>query len=199
LSWDQVLAHKGFVIWQLDNRGSIGRGHKFESVIYHNLGHTELEDQKTGMQYLIDQGFVDPQRLGMYGWSYGGFMTLFTLTNAPGLIKAGIAGAPVTNWLNYDSIYTERYMGLPDQNPQAYKTSSPTSTAGNLASKLLMVHNIEDDNVHFQNSIQMATALEKANKLFYMLVFPQKSHGVSGPERRQLLEETTRFFEENLK
>jgi dipeptidyl-peptidase-4 len=199
LSWDQVLAHKGFVIWQLDNRGSSGRGHKFESVIYHDLGHHELEDQKTGIQYLISQGFVDPQRLGMYGWSYGGYMTLFTLTNAPGLIKAGISGAPVTNWLNYDSIYTERYMGLPDQDAQAYKTSSPTSTAANLASKLLMVHNIEDDNVHFQNSVQMANALEKANKQFYMLVFPQKSHGVSGPERRQLLEETTRFFEDNLK
>jgi len=198
LSWDQVLAHKGFVIWQVDNRGSMGRGHKFESVIYHDLGQHELEDQKAGIQHLVNMGFVDPERLGMYGWSYGGYMTLYTLTNAPGLIKAGIAGAPVTNWRNYDSIYTERYMGLPDQNEAGYKASSPTSSAGKLASKLLMIHNIEDDNVHFQNSVQMADALEKANKLFYMLVFPQKSHGVSGPTRRQLLEETTRFFEENL-
>ncbi len=198
LSWDQVLAHKGFVIWQLDNRGSSGRGHKFESVIYHDLGRTELADQKTGIQHLINMGFVDPARLGMYGWSYGGYMTLYTLTNAPGLIKAGIAGAPVTNWQLYDSIYTERYMGLPDQNERGYKSSSPVSTAANLASKLLIVHNVEDDNVHFQNSIQMADALEKANKQFYMLVFPQKSHGVGGPVRRQLLEETTRFFEENL-
>ncbi len=199
LSWDQVLAHKGFVIWQLDNRGSSGRGHKFESVTYHNLGHYELEDQKAGIQQLIKMGFVDPDRLGMYGWSYGGYMTLYTLTNAPGLMKAGIAGAPVTNWQNYDSIYTERYMGLPDENEKGYKTSSPTTTAANLASKLLIVHNFEDDNVHFQNSVQMADALEKANKQFYMLVFPQKSHGVSGPERRQLLEETTKFFEDNLK
>lgn len=198
LSWDQLLAHKGFVIWQLDNRGSMGRGHKFESVIYHDLGHYELEDQKAGIQHLVNMGFVDPERLGMYGWSYGGYMTLYTLTNAPGLIKVGIAGAPVTNWLNYDSIYTERYMGLPDQDETGYKISSPVSTAANLASKLLIVHNVEDDNVHFQNSVQMADALEKANKLFYMLVFPQKSHGVSGPARRQLLEETTRFFEENL-
>ena len=199
VSWDQVLAHKGFVIWQLDNRGSSGRGHKFESVIYHDFGRHELEDQKTGIQHLINMGFVDPGRLGMYGWSYGGYMTLYTLTNAPGLIKAGIAGAPVTNWLNYDSIYTERYMGLPDENAQAYKTSSPTSTAANLASKLLIVHNVEDDNVHFQNSVQMANELEKANKLFWMLVFPEKSHGVTGPERRQLLEATTHFFEENVK
>jgi dipeptidyl-peptidase-4 len=199
LSWDQVLAHKGFVIWQLDNRGSSGRGHKFESVIYHNLGAQELQDQKTGIQYLVSMGFVDPQRIGMYGWSYGGYMTLFTLTNAPGLIKAGIAGAPVTNWRNYDSIYTERYMGLPTHNEQGYKTSSPTSTAGNLQSKLLIIHNVEDDNVHFQNTVQMADALEKANKQFFMLVFPQKSHGVTGPVRRQLLEETTEFFEQNLK
>lgn len=199
LSWDQVLAHKGFVIWGLDNRGSAGRGHKFESVTYHDLGHRELQDQKTGIQHLINMGFVDPERLGMYGWSYGGYMTLYTLTNAPGLMKVGIAGAPVTSWLNYDSIYTERYMGLPEQNEQGYKVSAPITSAGNLASKLLIVHNVEDDNVHFQNSVQMANALEKADKLFDMLVFPQKSHGVSGPARRQLLEETTRFFEEALK
>ena len=199
LSWDQVLAHKGFVIWQLDNRGSSGRGHKFESVIYHDLGAHELEDQKTGIEYLVSQGFVAPQRIGMYGWSYGGYMTLYTVTNAPGLIKAAIAGAPVTNWNNYDSIYTERYMGLPEANEQGYKASSPTSKAADLQSKLLIVHNIEDDNVHFQNSMQMAAALERANKQFYMVVYPQKSHGVSGPLRRQLLEETTAFFEENLK
>ncbi len=113
LSWDQVLAHEGFVVWQMDNRGSSGRGHKFESVIYHDLGAHELEDQKTGIEHLISMGFVDPQRLGMYGWSYGGYMTLYTLTHAPGLIKAAIAGAPVTNWRNYDTIYTESYMGLP--------------------------------------------------------------------------------------
>ncbi len=198
VSWDQLLAQHGFVIWQLDNRGSMGRGHKFESVIYHDLGAHELEDQKTGIQYLISLGFVDPQRLGMYGWSYGGYMTLYTLTNAPGLIKAGIAGAPVTNWRNYDSIYTERYMGLPENDEHGYEVSSPQSHAANLASKLLILHNIEDDNVHFQNSVQMANALEKANKQFFMVVYPEKSHGVSGPIRRQLLEETTAFFEQNL-
>jgi dipeptidyl-peptidase-4 len=198
VSWDQLLAQHGFVIWQLDNRGSMGRGHRFESVIYHNLGAHELEDQKTGIQYLISLGFVDPPRIGMYGWSYGGYMTLYTLTNAPGLIKAGIAGAPVTNWRNYDSIYTERYMGLPERDEHGYETSSPASHAANLASKLLIVHNIEDDNVHFQNSVQMANALEKADKQFFMVVYPEKSHGVSGPIRRQLLEETTAFFERNL-
>ncbi len=199
LSWDQVLAHKGFVIWQLDNRGSAGRGHKFESVIFRNMGANELEDQKRGIEHLLSLGFVDPHRIGMYGWSYGGYMTLYTVTHAPGLIKAAIAGAPVTNWRNYDSIYTDRYMGLPAENEEAYRVTSPQTKAGELQSKLLIVHNIEDDNVHFANTMQMADALEKANKQFSMLVYPQKTHGVSGPARRHLLEETTAFFEANLK
>ena len=201
VSWDQVLAHKGFVIWQLDNRGSSGRGHLFESVIYHDMGQHELADQKEGLQYLIAQGFVDPKRIGLYGWSYGGYMTLYTVTNAPGLIKAAIAGAPVTSWNNYDSIYTERYMGLPDEDPEAYKSTSPQTKAANFeGTRLLMVHNMEDDNVHFQNTVQMANAFENAGKQFYMLVYSQKTHGVTGREaRKQLLEETTSFFEENLK
>ena len=126
-------------------------------------------------------------------------MTLNTVTNAPGLIKAAISGAPVTSWHNYDSIYTERYMGLPEDNVEGYKSTTPQSTAGQLDSKLLIIHNVEDDNVHFANTMQMADALEKAGKQFYMLVYPQKAHGVSGPVRRHLYEETTKFFEENLK
>ena len=200
LSWDQVLAHKGYLIWQLDNRGSTGRGHQFESVIYHNMGAHELADQKEGIEYLISQGLADRNRVGMFGWSYGGYMTLYTVTNAPGLIKAAISGAPVTNWHNYDTIYTERYMGLPEDDPEAYKTTSPQTKAANLeGTKLLMVHNIEDDNVHFQNTMQMADALEKAGKQFFMLVYPQRSHGVTGPVRKQMLEEMTKFFEENLR
>jgi dipeptidyl-peptidase-4 len=200
LSWEQVLAHKGFIVWQLDNRGSAGRGHQFESVLYHDMGAHELSDQKEGIQYLISQGLVDPQRIGLYGWSYGGYMTLYTITHAPGLIKAAIAGAPVTNWRNYDSIYTERYMGLPADDEDAYKRSAPSlSAAGLEGTKLLMIHNVEDDNVHFQNSIQMAEAFEKAGKQFFMMVYPQKTHNVSGPEFKQLLETETNFFEENLK
>jgi dipeptidyl-peptidase 4 len=200
LSWEQVLAQKGFVSWQLDNRGSAGRGHAFESVIYHDLGEHELADQREGIAYLVSQGFVDPARIGMYGWSYGGFMTLYSVTHAPGLIKAAISGAPVTDFRNYDTIYTERYMGLPGEDPEGYKRSSPQSAAGNLAgTKLLIIHNIEDDNVHFQNTLQMANALELAGKEFSMVVYPLKTHGVTGAARKHLLEETTAFFEENLK
>jgi dipeptidyl-peptidase-4 len=178
----------------------MGRGHAFESVIYHNMGTNELADQEAGIRDLVARGFVDPKRIGLYGWSYGGYMTLFTVTHAPGLIRAAVSGAPVTDWRNYDSIYTERYMGLPDQNPEGYQASSPiTSAAGMEGTALMIVHNFEDDNVHFQNTLQMADALEKAGKRFSMLVYPQKAHAVSGSVQRQLLDSITSFFEENLR
>jgi dipeptidyl-peptidase 4 len=198
-TWDQVLAARGFVIWQVDNRGSAGRGHAFETPIYHRMGKVELADQLEGIQHLISLGFVDPKRVGMYGWSYGGYMTLYSLLNAPEVFRAGIAGAPVTNWRNYDTIYTERYLGLPAENPGGYEASSAVEYAAKLQATLLMVHNIEDDNVLFQNTMQMVDAFERAGKLFDMVIYPQKSHGVGGPVRRQLLEKTTEFFEKNLK
>jgi dipeptidyl-peptidase-4 len=198
-TWDQALAQRGFVIWQVDNRGSRGRGHAFEAPIYHRMGKTELADQLEGIHYLVGQGFVDPARIGIYGWSYGGYMTLYSLLNAPDVFRAGIAGAPVTNWRNYDTIYTERYLGLPSENAEGYRASSAMEYADKLKGKLLMVHNIEDDNVLLQNSMQMAEALERSGKLFDMLLYPQKSHGVTGELRKQLLEKTTDFFEKNLK
>lgn len=198
-SWDQVLAQRGFVIWQMDNRGSAGRGHAFETPVFRKFGKTELADQSEGIRYLIGQNFVDPARVGIYGWSYGGYMTLYSLLNAPDVFRAGIAGAPVTNWRNYDTIYTERYLGLPSENVSGYEASSVVELAGKLNSKLLIVHNIEDDNVLFQNTLQMAEALERAGKLFDMQIYPQKSHGVGGAFRQQLLEKMTDFFEKNLK
>jgi dipeptidyl-peptidase 4 len=198
-TWDQVLAQRGFVIWQMDNRGSKGRGHAFEAPIYHRMGKVELADQLEGIHYLEGQGFVDPARIGIYGWSYGGYMTLYSLLNAPDVFRAGIAGAPVTSWRNYDTIYTERYLGLPSENAEGYRAGSAVEYAEKLKAKLLMVHNIEDDNVLFQNSMQMAEAFEKSGKLFDMVVYPQKSHGVTGELRKQLLEKTTDFFEKTLK
>ena len=198
-NWDQVLAARGFVIWAMDNRGSSGRGHAFETPIYHRMGKTELADQVEGVRYLTSLGFVDPKRIGIYGWSYGGYMTLYALLNAPDVFRVGIAGAPVTNWRNYDTIYTERYLGLPEDNAEGYKAGSAVEYADKLDGKLLMLHNIEDDNVLFQNTMQMANALEHAGKLFDMVIYPQKTHGVGGPLRRELLEKTTEFFEKNLK
>ncbi len=199
MGWDQVLAHRGFLIWQLDNRGSSGRGHGWESVIFRNMGERELEDQKEGIRYLASLGFADTSRMGIYGWSYGGYMTLYTLTHAPGLFRAGIAGAPVTHWRNYDTIYTERYMGLPAGNAAAYERASAVTKAADLSGKLLLVHNLEDDNVHYQNTVQMMDALERADKPFELMVYPQKAHGVSGPVRKHLYQMLTEFFEKNVK
>ncbi len=196
---EQVYAANGFVVWQLDNRGSAGRGHKWESAVFRNLGFQELEDQKTGVAFLKRYPFVDPARIGITGWSYGGYMTLYALVNAPDLFRAGASGAPVTDWRNYDSIYTERYMGLPAENKAAYDRSSPLTRADSLKAKLLILHNVEDDNVHFSNTLQMAAALERANKQFRMVVYPQKSHGVFGEYARNLGATFLTFFTEALK
>jgi dipeptidyl-peptidase-4 len=199
VSLDQVFAHKGFVIWQVDNRGSVGRGHAFETPLNRRLGKVEVEDQQEGIKYLISQGFSDPSRIGVMGWSYGGYLTLQCLLNAPEMFKAGAAGAPVTNWLNYDTIYTERYMGLPSENPDGYRDSSPVHFASKLQGKLLLIHNIEDDNVLFANSLQMQNALQEAGKSYEFLLYPQKTHGVTGKARAHLNAQYVRFFEEALK
>ncbi len=198
-NWEQALAQRGFVIWGLDNRGSSARGHAWEAKLYRRFGKQELEDQKKGVDHLTGMGFVDPARIGMYGWSYGGYMTLYSLLNEPDLFAAGIAGAPVTNWHFYDTIYTERYLGLPEENEKGYKESSAITYAENLKAKLLLIHAFGDDNVLFQNSFQMATALQKAGKPFEMMIYPDKSHGVTGPQRTHLNALMTDFFERTLK
>jgi len=198
LSLEQALAHRGFVIWQLDNRGSSGRGHLWEAALYRRFGDRELQDQQVGIKHLLAMGFVDEKRLGIYGWSYGGFMTLYALTQAPDLFRAGVAGAPVADWRNYDTIYTERYLGLPAENPEGYRLSSPVNFAANLKAALLLAHNLEDDNVLFQNTLQMADALQRAGKSFEMMIYPQKTHGVTGTARRHLWETIASFFERRL-
>jgi len=196
---DQVLANQGFVVWQVDNRGSSGRGHAFETPVFHKLGSTELADQVAGVEYLVSLGFVDRERVGIRGWSYGGFMTLNAMLNAPDVFRAGIAGAPVTDWRNYDTIYTERYMGLPKNNPDGYKLTALPQQAKNLRGKLMIAHNLEDDNVLFQNTVQMIDALERAGQPFEMQVYTQKTHAVTGAEGRQLNAAMVDFFERNLK
>jgi dipeptidyl-peptidase-4 len=199
ISLDQALAQRGYVIWQMDNRGSSGRGHKFEAPLYRRMGKQELEDQKEGIKYLLSLGFADPDRIAVNGWSYGGYMTLYCLLHAPEVFKAGIAGAAVTDWRNYDTIYTERYMGLPQENEQGYKDSSPVTAAANLKGRLLMLHNIEDDNVLFANFLQMTNAFQLANKPYQSIVYPQKSHGVTGRARTHMTETMVRFLDEALK
>jgi dipeptidyl-peptidase-4 len=196
---DQFLAHRGYVIWQVDNRGSGGRGHKWEARVHRNLGAQELKDQLDGLRHLESLGFAAMGRVGIHGWSYGGFMTLYAMTNAPDTFRAGAAGAPVTDWRNYDTIYTERYMGLPDDNRDGYQRSSPITTAANLKGRLLLLHNVQDDNVHFANTMQISAALQAANKHFETVLYPQRTHGVTGTLRTHFWQTLADFFDRNLK
>ena len=183
-SFDQLLASRGFLVWSMDNRGSTGRGHAFETPIYKDMGRAELEDQLAGVDYLKSLPYVDPQRLGIWGWSYGGYLTLYVLTHAPAVFKAGVAGAPVTDWTFYDSIYTERYMGQPKDNPKGYETSSPLKKAGELKAELLLIHGTADDNVHLANTFAFADALAKAGRPYSLLVHPGQMHGFAAKENR---------------
>ena len=198
-SMDQVFAHAGYVIWQVDNRGTSGRGHVFEIPVSRKLGILELEDQLLGVDYLKKLGFVDPARIGVSGWSYGGFMTLNCLLNAPGVFRAGISGAPVVDWKFYDTIYTERYMDIPAANAEGYRITSLLPKAGKLSDALLLIHNLWDDNVHFQNALHMAEELQRLEKPFDLMIYPQKAHGVRGKHAAHMRAMMLRFFERELK
>ena len=176
-SFDHLLAGRGFLVWSLDNRGSAHRGTAFEAPIQGDLGRVELVDQLAGVEYLRALPYVDPERLGIWGWSYGGYMTLYALTHAPEVFKAGVAGAPVTDWTSYDTIYTERYMGTPQGNPQGYETSSPLKKAGELRAELLIIHGSADDNVHLANTLAFVAELIKAGRPHALLVHPRQMHG----------------------
>ena len=196
---DHLYAEQGIIIWSLDNRGSWGRGHAWESRVFKNLGHYELEDQLAGVAYLKSLPYVDPTRIGITGWSYGGFMTLYALTHAPEVFKCGAAGGPVTAWKFYDSIYTERYMRTPQENPEGYKTASPVEVADRLRAKVLLIHGTDDDNVHMQNTLNFVEALVKARTPFDLYVQPGEKHGfASEAARLYLAQRLLAFFKQNL-
>jgi dipeptidyl-peptidase-4 len=187
--YEQLLAQNGFLVWSLDNRGSGGRGHAWESAIFENLGKHELEDQLTGVEYLKSLPYVDGARIGIRGWSYGGYMTLYALTHAPDAFKCGSAGAPVTDWKFYDSIYTERYMRTPSENPAGYKSASPLEAAANLKAQLLIIHGTSDDNVHLQNTINFLDALIRAGKPYEFHLQPGQKHGFQGDVPRTYVDQ----------
>src|SRR5256886_10116464 len=170
--WHEFMAQKGYIIFALDNRGSAGRGHVFEEPIHFKLGEQELADQRDGAGYLKSLPYVDPTRIGIWGWSYGGHMTLQTMFRDPQDFKAGFAGGPVTDWHFYDTIYTERYMGLLPQNEHDYEESSPVKYAGGLKGTLLIAHGTGDDNVHFANTLSLIDKLIEAGKYVEVLPFP---------------------------
>jgi dipeptidyl-peptidase-4 len=197
--WHELMAQKGYIIFLLDNRGSAGRGHIFETPLHLRLGAQELSDQRDGVQYLKSLPYVDAGRIGIWGWSYGGHMTLHAMFEAGDDFKAGFAGGPVTDWRYYDSIYTERYLGLPQKNGKGYRDSSPVKYASQLKGKLLIAHGTGDDNVHFANTLAVINDLIDAGKYVEVLAFPGRGHGVSDPPaRRVLMQRVTQFFLDNL-
>lgn len=180
MAWKQMLVRKGYIVACVDNRGTGYRGEEFRKCTYMQLGKYETEDQIAAAVFLGDLPYIDQSRIGIFGWSYGGYMSSLCLTLGAGVFKAGIAVAPVTNWRFYDTIYTERYMRTPQENPSGYDDNSPINHVEKLKGKFLLVHGSADDNVHYQNTLVFAEKLVQANKPFEMQIYPDKNHGISG-------------------
>jgi dipeptidyl-peptidase-4 len=188
----QYLAQQGFVVLKVDNRGSANRGLAFEAALADRMGTVEVDDQVAAVREMAKLPYVDASRVGIYGWSYGGYMTCMAMMRAPEVFKVGVSGAPVTDWDGYDTGYTERYMGTPQSNPEGYKDSSVLTHASKLRGKLLIVHGMVDENVQFRHTARLIVALTEANKDYDLLVFPEERHmprdakGLEYQERRVL-------------
>lgn len=180
MPWFQMLAQQGYIIACVDNRGTNGRGEAFRKSTYMQLGKLETIDQIEAAKYFESLPYVDSGRIGIYGWSYGGYLAALCMTKGSDVFKAGIAGAPVTSWRFYDTIYTERFMRTPQENPDGYDDNSPINHVEKLKGSFLLIHGTADDNVHLQNSIEMIDKMVEANKYFDLLIYPNRSHGISG-------------------
>ncbi|MDA3911992.1 MAG: S9 family peptidase [Bacteroidales bacterium] len=199
MAWWQMLAQQGYIVVSVDNRGTGARGRDFRQVTYGELGKYETLDQIAAARQLAKLKYVDEDRIGMFGWSYGGYMTSLCMSLGADVFTAGIAVAPVTNWRYYDTIYTERYNGLPQENEAGYDQNSPINHANKMDGNLLLVHGSADDNVHYQNTMDYVSKLVAANKQFEMMVYPNKDHGIYGGNTRlHLYTKMTDFLMENL-
>ncbi len=196
--WHQLLCQRGFAVVMCDNRAALGRGINDTWAIHRDLGKVELQDLEDAVRWVKQQTWADDERLGIWGWSYGGYFSAYALTHSR-LFKVGIAGAPVTDWLNYDAIYTERYMGLPRDNQSGYRSSSVVAAAENLHGRLLLIHGERDDNVHLSNTLQFAYALQNAGKAFDMMIYPKNRHGIVDADQRYHMHQMmTEFLHEHL-
>ncbi len=195
----QTLAEMGYIIVSVDNRGTGARGEAFKKVTYKQLGKLEAEDQIAAANYLKTLPYVDGARIGIWGWSFGGYLTALCLVKSDNTFKAGISVAPVTNWRFYDTIYTERFLQTPQLNPAGYDDNSPINFANRLKANYLLIHGTADDNVHFQNAADWVTALVNANKQFQSFYYPNKNHGIyGGYTRYHLYQMMTNFWKNNL-
>jgi len=192
------LAQEGYVVWMCDNRSASAKGVKPMWEAYQRLGEIELRDIEAGLAWLKQQPWVDASRIGIYGGSYGGFMAAFALTHSKSF-RVGIAWAPVADWHLYDSIYTERFMRTPQNNAEGYEATSVIAAAADLHGAFLLMHGTMDDNVHLQNSLKLAHALQMAGKDFQLMLYPTSRHGLRQPTQRyHLYRLMTRFLRENL-
>lgn len=197
--WFNHLVQQGYIVACVDGRGTGYKGTDFKKVTYMNLGKYEIEDQIAAAKWFGKQSYINKDRIGIFGWSFGGYMASLALTKGADVFKTGIAVAPVTNWRYYDSVYTERFMRTPQENPKGYDDNSPTSYAQLLKGKFLLIHGTADDNVHFQNSMEFSEALIQNKKQFEFMAYPDKNHGIFGGQTRpQLYQKMTNFILENL-
>lgn len=197
--WFAHLVQKGYIVACVDGRGTGYKGSKYKKVTYMNLGKYEIEDQIAAAKWFGKQSYIDASRIGIFGWSFGGYMASLALTKGADVFKTGIAVAPVTNWRYYDTVYTERFMRTPQENPSGYDDNSPTTHAKLMKGKFLMVHGSADDNVHYQNAAEFAEALIQNKKKFEFMTYPDKNHGIYGGNTRpQLYQMMTDFILENL-
>ncbi len=199
--WYQMLAQKGIIVVSVDNRGTGARGEEFKKMTYLQLGKYETEDQIAAAKYLAKQEYVDGNHIGIFGWSYGGYMSTLCMTKGADVFSTGIAVAPVTNWRYYDNIYTERYMRTPQENAEGYDQNSPINHVDKLKGDYLLVHGTADDNVHYQNALELVTALVDADKQFEMQFYPNSNHGIYTGRNTSyhLYKRMTGFLMKNLK
>ena len=197
--WFQMLAQQGYVVACVDGRGTGGRGEAFKKCTYKQLGKWETNDQIEAAKWLGKQSYIDPTRIGIFGWSYGAYMSLLAILKGNDVFKTAIAVAPVTNWKWYDTIYTERFLQTPEENKDGYENNSPINFADRLKGNLLLIHGDADDNVHYQNTAEMAKALVDANKQFDFMAYPNKDHSIAGGYTRfHLYTKMTNFLKEKL-
>lgn len=197
--WDLYMAQKGYIVFTLDNRGTNNRGSDFENITHRQLGAIETQDQMTGVEYLKSLPYVDTNRIGVHGWSYGGFMTLNLMLRHPEIFKVGVAGGPVTDWKYYEIMYGERYMDSPQENPEGYTETSMIDRAGDLEGRLLIIHGDEDPVVVIQHSLQFLKSAIKQGTHPDFFIYPGHGHNMIGKDRVHLHEHITRYFDDFLK
>jgi dipeptidyl-peptidase-4 len=196
--WYQYMAEKGYIVFTLDNHGSGNRGKAFEQATFRQLGTVEMQDQLSGVDYLKSLSYVDVNRIGVHGWSFGGFMTTSLMTRNPGVFKAAVAGGPVIDWSYYEVMYTERYMDSPEQNPEGYKTANLLNYVDQLKGKLMLIHGTSDDVVVWQHSLMYIKKAVSKNVLLDYFVYPGHLHNVQGKDRVHLMGKISQYFLENL-